>query len=54
LAAKNVQLSSMLKDLVIKEQTDIVTECDTFKKMVDSCISIQDSLVSLEALEKKT
>jgi hypothetical protein len=54
LSTKNIHLSAILKALVAKEQEDIASECDLFKKMVDTCISLQDSLTSLDALEKKT
>ena len=36
--------------MVVKEHKDLSAECDLFKKMVDTCISIQDSLTSLDAL----
>jgi hypothetical protein len=54
LAAKNVLMSGLLKDVVKEERENLTVECDTFKKMVDTCISLQDSLTSLDALEKKT
>ena len=54
LSMKNIQFSAILKELVIKEQQDIGEECEVFKKMIDTCISLQDSLTSLDTLEKKT
>lgn len=54
LASKNVMMSKMLREVVTEERERLVVECDVFKKMVDVCISMQDSLNSLDALEMKT
>lgn len=54
LSQKNVLLSGMLAEMVTKERQDVVEECEQFKKLIDACISIQDSLTSLDVLEKKT
>lgn len=47
-------MSKMLKEVVMDERERLVLECDAFKKMVDVCISMQDSLNNLNALEMKT
>ena len=50
LTRKNIQLSLMLKNVLVKEQGSINTECELFRKTVDACISIQDVLTSLDVL----
>lgn len=50
LSQKNILLGGMLKKMVVKEREDVVAECEQFKKLIDACISIQDSLTSLDVL----
>jgi hypothetical protein len=54
LASKNAIMSSLLLNSIVEERDNLMEECDIFKKMVDTCISLQDSLTNLDALEKKT